>query len=89
MPQHKFGYPAQFVNPEMNIINSDGDSALLNIFFLINSAQVYPVMGFPDPSVVNAAQRLVSEHQGKFSQTSRILQQVTVPLLHLKPTILI
>ncbi|TDH10382.1 hypothetical protein EPR50_G00075060 [Perca flavescens] len=36
---------------------------------------VYPVMGFPDPTVVNAAQRLVSEHQGKFSQTSRILQQ--------------
>ncbi|XP_041655354.1 protein SSUH2 homolog isoform X1 [Cheilinus undulatus] len=36
---------------------------------------VYPVMGFPDITVVNAAQRLVSEHQAKFSQTSRILQQ--------------
>nr|XP_057908299.1 protein SSUH2 homolog isoform X1 [Doryrhamphus excisus] len=36
---------------------------------------VYPVMGFPDPAVVNAAQRLVSEHQGRFSRTSRILQQ--------------
>lgn len=36
---------------------------------------VYPVIGFPDVTVVNAAQRLVSEHQGKFSQTSRILQQ--------------
>ncbi|KAF3697015.1 Protein SSUH2 -like protein ssu-2 -like protein [Channa argus] len=36
---------------------------------------VYPVMGFPDPAVVNAAQRLVSEHLSKFSQTSRILQQ--------------
>lgn len=36
---------------------------------------VYPVMGFPDMAVVNASQRLVSEHQGKFSQTSRILQQ--------------
>ncbi|XP_070824044.1 protein SSUH2 homolog isoform X1 [Chaetodon trifascialis] len=36
---------------------------------------VYPVMGFPDPTVVSASQRLVNEHQGKFSQTSRILQQ--------------
>ncbi|XP_028307914.1 protein SSUH2 homolog isoform X2 [Gouania willdenowi] len=36
---------------------------------------VYPLMGFPDPSVVQASQRLVSEHQGRFSQTSRILQQ--------------
>lgn len=36
---------------------------------------VYPVMGFPDGSVVNAAQRLVSEHVSRFAQTSRILQQ--------------
>ncbi|TMS16487.1 Protein SSUH2-like protein [Larimichthys crocea] len=36
---------------------------------------VYPVVGFPDPAVVQAAQRLVNEHQGKYSQTSRILQQ--------------
>lgn len=36
---------------------------------------VYPVVGFPDVTVVNSAQRLVSEHQAKFSQTSRILQQ--------------
>uniref|UniRef100_A0A3P8X1A0 Ssu-2 homolog, related sequence 1 n=1 Tax=Cynoglossus semilaevis TaxID=244447 RepID=A0A3P8X1A0_CYNSE len=36
---------------------------------------VYPVIGFPDPAVVGAAQRLVSEHQAKYSQTSRILQQ--------------
>uniref|UniRef100_A0A3Q4BXQ7 Ssu-2 homolog, tandem duplicate 1 n=1 Tax=Mola mola TaxID=94237 RepID=A0A3Q4BXQ7_MOLML len=36
---------------------------------------VYPVMGFPDPAVVSAAQRLVNDHRAKFSQTSRILQQ--------------
>uniref|UniRef100_A0A3Q3KEL1 Ssu-2 homolog n=1 Tax=Monopterus albus TaxID=43700 RepID=A0A3Q3KEL1_MONAL len=36
---------------------------------------VYPVMSFPDPAVVQAAQRLVSEHQSKYSQTSRVLQQ--------------
>uniref|UniRef100_A0A3B5KY41 Ssu-2 homolog, related sequence 1 n=1 Tax=Xiphophorus couchianus TaxID=32473 RepID=A0A3B5KY41_9TELE len=36
---------------------------------------VCPVMGFPDPTVVQAAQRLVGDHQGKFLRTSRILQQ--------------
>uniref|UniRef100_A0A8C8JLB0 Uncharacterized protein n=1 Tax=Oncorhynchus tshawytscha TaxID=74940 RepID=A0A8C8JLB0_ONCTS len=36
---------------------------------------VYPVMGFPDSNVVRAAERLVREHQARFSQTSRILQQ--------------
>ncbi|XP_033982588.1 protein SSUH2 homolog isoform X1 [Trematomus bernacchii] len=36
---------------------------------------VYPLVGFPDPAVVNAAQRLVHDHQGKYSRTSRILQQ--------------
>ncbi|XP_076022541.1 protein SSUH2 homolog isoform X2 [Genypterus blacodes] len=36
---------------------------------------VYPLIGFPDPAVVRASERLVSEHQGKFTQTSRILQQ--------------
>ncbi|XP_067095214.1 protein SSUH2 homolog isoform X4 [Osmerus mordax] len=36
---------------------------------------VYPVMGFPDHGVVNAAERLVKDHQVRYSQTSRILQQ--------------
>ncbi|XP_023812448.2 protein SSUH2 homolog [Oryzias latipes] len=36
---------------------------------------VEPVMGFPDPNVVQASQRLVNEHQGKYRQTSRILRQ--------------
>ncbi|XP_060913075.1 protein SSUH2 homolog isoform X1 [Labrus mixtus] len=36
---------------------------------------VYPVTGLPDVTVVNAAQRLVREHQNKFCQNSRILQQ--------------
>uniref|UniRef100_A0A3Q3F390 Ssu-2 homolog, related sequence 1 n=1 Tax=Labrus bergylta TaxID=56723 RepID=A0A3Q3F390_9LABR len=36
---------------------------------------VYPVTGFPDVTVVNTAQRLVGEHQNKFCQSSRILQQ--------------
>lgn len=72
--------PSLHPSPNRTVINSDGNSAL-NIFWL--PVQVYPVMGFPDPTVVQAAQRLISEHQGKYSQTSRILQQVTVHLLYL------
>ncbi|XP_052460864.1 protein SSUH2 homolog isoform X1 [Carassius gibelio] len=36
---------------------------------------VYPVRGFPDVSVAQASERLIREHQGKYAQTSRILQQ--------------
>ncbi|KAM6977077.1 protein SSUH2 homolog isoform 1-T2 [Aplochiton taeniatus] len=36
---------------------------------------VYPVMGFPNPAVVQAAERLVREHQAKYPQSSRVLQQ--------------
>ncbi|XP_068603250.1 protein SSUH2 homolog [Brachionichthys hirsutus] len=36
---------------------------------------VFPLMGFPDQAVVQAAQHLINEHQGKYSRTSRILQQ--------------
>ncbi|XP_051524304.1 protein SSUH2 homolog isoform X1 [Myxocyprinus asiaticus] len=36
---------------------------------------LYPVMGFPDASLVQASERLVRDHQVKFAQTSRILQQ--------------
>jgi len=60
---------------EVNECSLKGDSEPTQHLFDC-SLQVYPVMGFPDPSVVQAAQRLVSDHQGKFSQTSRILQQV-------------
>lgn len=56
-------------------LNSNCNSALVHIFFN-HPVQVYPLMGFPDPSVVSASQRFVNEHQGKYSQTSRILQQV-------------
>ncbi|XP_036387468.1 protein SSUH2 homolog [Megalops cyprinoides] len=36
---------------------------------------VYPVMGFPDPAVGQAAERLVRDHQATYSQNARILQQ--------------
>uniref|UniRef100_A0A8C7X317 DDB1 and CUL4 associated factor 1 n=1 Tax=Oryzias sinensis TaxID=183150 RepID=A0A8C7X317_9TELE len=43
--------------------------------FKDSQPMVYPVMGFPDHTVVQASQRLVSEHQGKYFQKSRILRQ--------------
>ncbi|KAI2662052.1 hypothetical protein H4Q32_007787 [Labeo rohita] len=36
---------------------------------------VYPVRGFPDVAVAQASERLVGDHQVKYAQTSRILQQ--------------
>ncbi|KAL4655690.1 hypothetical protein GN956_G5369 [Arapaima gigas] len=36
---------------------------------------VYPLMGFPDPNVNQASDRLIKEHWTKFSQAGRILQQ--------------
>ncbi|KAF7643734.1 hypothetical protein LDENG_00234390, partial [Lucifuga dentata] len=36
---------------------------------------VYPLLGFPNPAVSEASERLVKDHQTRFAQTSRILQQ--------------
>ncbi|XP_053360341.1 protein SSUH2 homolog isoform X1 [Clarias gariepinus] len=34
-----------------------------------------PLVGFPDPSINQESQRLIQEHQSKYFQTSRVLQQ--------------
>ncbi|MEQ2213005.1 hypothetical protein XENOCAPTIV_008142, partial [Xenoophorus captivus] len=49
---------------------------------------VYPLMGFPDPMIVQAAQRLVADHQHNFSHTSRILQQVFIDVITLAKLLL-
>ncbi|XP_056461959.1 protein SSUH2 homolog isoform X2 [Gadus chalcogrammus] len=36
---------------------------------------VYPMLGFPDPAIAQASERMVQEHQAQYLQTSRILQQ--------------
>ena len=38
--------------------------------------QVYPLLAFPDPAIAQASERMVQEHQAKYLQTSRVLQQV-------------
>ncbi|XP_066527984.1 protein SSUH2 homolog [Hoplias malabaricus] len=36
---------------------------------------VYPLLGFPNQSIVQASERMVKDHQSKYSQSARILQQ--------------
>uniref|UniRef100_A0A7N6AWE2 Ssu-2 homolog n=1 Tax=Anabas testudineus TaxID=64144 RepID=A0A7N6AWE2_ANATE len=40
-----------------------------------NQFLLYPLIGFPNPAMAQASERLIKDHQSKFSQTSRILQQ--------------
>ncbi|XP_029908103.1 protein SSUH2 homolog isoform X4 [Myripristis murdjan] len=43
--------------------------------FKNNQYLVYPLLGFPVPEVSQASERLVGEHQARFAQSARILQQ--------------
>ncbi|KAF7207597.1 protein SSUH2 homolog isoform X1 [Nothobranchius furzeri] len=43
--------------------------------FKYSQCLVYPLHGFPNASIFEASDRLIKEHQTKFAQTSRILQQ--------------
>ena len=51
------------------------------VVYFVCVSQVYPVQGFPDPAISQASERIVREHQAKYSQDSRILQQVLLPIL--------
>lgn len=55
--------------------NSNLSSVHGKEMFRIAQFMVYPVLGFPDPSISQASERMVNEHQAKYSQTARILQQ--------------
>ncbi|AWP02333.1 putative protein SSUH2 -like [Scophthalmus maximus] len=43
--------------------------------FQNNQFLLYPLLGFPNPAIGEASDRLIKEHQSKYAQTSRILQQ--------------
>ncbi|XP_028262767.1 protein SSUH2 homolog [Parambassis ranga] len=43
--------------------------------FKNNQYLLYPLLGFPNPAISEASERLIKQHQAQFSQTSRILQQ--------------
>ncbi|CAB1415455.1 unnamed protein product, partial [Pleuronectes platessa] len=36
---------------------------------------LYPLLGFPNPAISEASERLIKDHQSKYAQNSRILQQ--------------
>ncbi|XP_020486392.2 protein SSUH2 homolog isoform X1 [Labrus bergylta] len=43
--------------------------------FKNNQYLLYPLLGFPNPAIAEASERLIKDHQSKYAQTSRILQQ--------------
>lgn len=43
--------------------------------FKNNQYLLYPLLGFPNQAISEASERLVRDHQAKYAQTSRILQQ--------------
>ncbi|XP_071351266.1 protein SSUH2 homolog [Trachinotus anak] len=43
--------------------------------FKNNQYLLYPLLGFPNPAIAEASDRLIKDHQSRYSQTSRILQQ--------------
>ncbi|TKS70813.1 Protein SSUH2 -like protein [Collichthys lucidus] len=43
--------------------------------FKNNQYLLYPLLGFPNPAISEASERLLQEHQTKFAQNFRILQQ--------------
>lgn len=47
-------------------------------YFSVCPSQVYPLLGFPLQAISQASEHLVREHQTKYAQSSRILQQVSL-----------
>ncbi|KAK7880017.1 hypothetical protein WMY93_033317 [Mugilogobius chulae] len=43
--------------------------------FKNNNYLLYPVVGFPNPSISEASERMIRDHQSKYAQNARILQQ--------------
>lgn len=50
--------------------------------FPSSSCQVYPIQGFPDQEICDVSTKLINEHLGRFTSTSRILQQVRTQHTH-------
>ncbi|KAF3855633.1 hypothetical protein F7725_016356 [Dissostichus mawsoni] len=65
--------------PDKNFENVSGDP-----FFIDESNLVYPIQGFPDQEICDVSTKMINEHYGRFSSTSRILQHTIelVPLTH-------
>ncbi|KAM6946517.1 protein SSUH2 homolog [Lycodopsis pacificus] len=51
------------------------DSVSGKQLFQNSHSLLYPLLGFPNPAISEASQRMIKDHQTKYGQTSRILQQ--------------
>lgn len=77
-PQIESRISCQYLHCSCKDLKNYFDLVIWCKYFLCGPVKVYPVLGFPDPSVVQVSQQFVSDHQNRFSQTSRILQQVLI-----------
>ncbi|MCI4380564.1 hypothetical protein PGIGA_G00241510 [Pangasianodon gigas] len=69
-------YKNEYVVEQLSGLQSENLSKVSGrAMFTDSQYMLYPVMGFPDPSVSQASERLIQEHQSKYFQNSRILQQ--------------
>ncbi|XP_053360731.1 protein SSUH2 homolog [Clarias gariepinus] len=69
-------YKNDFLVEQASGLRSDNFSKVSGrVMFTDSQYMLYPVAGFPDASLSQASQRLIREHQSKYIQTSRILQQ--------------
>ncbi|KAI5095351.1 protein SSUH2-like, partial [Silurus meridionalis] len=69
-------YKTDYVVEQMSGLKSENLSKVSGrVMFKDSQYMLYPVMGCPDPSLSQASERLIREHQSNYFQTSRVLQQ--------------
>ncbi|XP_031700263.1 uncharacterized protein LOC116381831 isoform X2 [Anarrhichthys ocellatus] len=63
------------VVPQNSGLKIELDSVNGKELFQNSQSLLYPLLGFPNPAISEASQRMIKDHQTKYGQTSRILQQ--------------
>uniref|UniRef100_A0A3B3ZYB8 Ssu-2 homolog, tandem duplicate 1 n=1 Tax=Periophthalmus magnuspinnatus TaxID=409849 RepID=A0A3B3ZYB8_9GOBI len=63
------------VHQESGLDPNDLQSVHGKELFKNNNYLLYPLVGFPNPSISEASDRMIRDHQTKYAQSSRILQQ--------------
>ncbi|XP_075952498.1 protein SSUH2 homolog [Anarhichas minor] len=63
------------VVPQNSGLKIELDSVSGKELFQNSQSLLYLLLGFPNPAISEASQRMIKDHQTKYGQTSRILQQ--------------
>ncbi|KAF5898136.1 protein SSUH2 isoform X2, partial [Clarias magur] len=72
----KITFESEYLTEQSSGLHSENLSKVSGTtLFTDTQYMLYPVVGFPDPSINQESDRLIREHQSKYFQTSRILQQ--------------